>query len=115
MSNYSKKNEILILGGNTQAPEIMKEYFPRYNLIRKEKNIPLKIIYSGRDGKPEKIPLSKSKKMPEGMGGDIAINIYGDNVALLMWNLDNPFGILIKEKEVADSFKDYFNFIWKKL
>lgn len=111
-----QKDEILIIGGSTRASEILKEYFPRYNLIRKEKKIPMKIIYSGKDyKKPPKLPLCKTKLMPKGKGGDIAINIYGDNVALFLWNLEAPFVILIHQKEVADSFRDYFDYIWNSL
>jgi len=115
----NQKSEILVLGGSKYAPKLLREYFPKYNFIREKKKIPLKIIYSGKQAeekiKAERLKLAKTKKLPENTGGDIAINIYGDNVALLMWNLDNPFAILIHEKEVADSFRDYFNFIWKKL
>ena len=116
----NQKSEILVLGGSKYAPKLLREYFPKYNIIRSERKIPLKIIYSGHAKTENKIEaekpkLAKTKKLPENIGGDIAINIYGDNVALLMWNLDNPFAILIHEKEVADSFRDYFNFIWRKL
>jgi len=76
----------------------------------------MKIIYSGVKYKnPPKIPLSKTKHFPKGLGGDTAINIYGDNVAILLWTHEEPFAILIRNKEVAQSFKDYFDFIWKSL
>jgi hypothetical protein len=108
--------EVLVLGASTRASDIIKEYFPRYNLIRAKNKIPMRIIYSGKKySKLEKIPLAKVKTMPEETGGDVAINIYGDNIAMIMWNFDSPFAILIKQKEVADSFRDYFNFIWGKL
>jgi len=112
----NQKQEILVLGGNTNASKILKEYFPHYNLIRKENKIPMKIIYSGTNNKkPSKIPLCKTKQMPEKFGGEVAINIYGNNVALFLWNIESPFVILIKQKEVAESFKDYFNYLWKTL
>ncbi len=115
-AQLKQKSEILVLGGNPNAQNFLLEYFPRYNLLRKERKIPIKIIYSQKEkAKPKKIPLSKIKYFPEKTGGDIAINIFGDSVALLMWNLQNPFAILINEKEVADSFRSYFEFIWKKL
>lgn len=112
----NQKNEILILGASTRASEIVREYFPRYNLIREKNSIPMRIIYSGnKHQKTEKLHLAKTKAMPENTGGDVAINIYGDNVAMIMWNFDSPFAILIKQKEVADSFRDYFNFIWNNI
>lgn len=109
------KKEVLILGGSNVAHDMLKYYFPKYDLIRKEKKIPMKIIYSGDKKKKHKHPLSKEKHMPKGMGGDMALNIYGKNVALIMWNEENPFAILINQKEVADNFRDYFKFIWDKL
>jgi sugar-specific transcriptional regulator TrmB len=108
--------EILVLGASAGASDIIREYFPRYHLIRAKSKIPMRIIYSGKKHhKTEKLALVKAKAMPEDTGGDVAINIYGDHVAMVMWNLDSPFVILIKQKEVADSFRDYFEFIWGKL
>ena len=68
-----------------------------------------------RDIKKQKIKMCETKNMPKGMGGDVALNIYGNNVALIMWREENPFVILIHQKEVADNFRDYFDFIWSKL
>lgn len=108
--------EILVLGASSGASDIVKEYFPRYHLIRVKGKIPMRVIYSGKKyHKTEKLLLAKTRAMPEGTGGDVAINIYGDSVAMIMWNFDSPFAILIKQKEVADSFRDYFEFIWGKL
>ena len=38
-------------------------------------------------------------------------NVYGDKVAIILWS-DNPLGILIKQKEIADSYRNYFKPIW---
>jgi len=38
--------------------------------------------------------------------------VYGDKV-VLMGGREKPFTILIKNKELADSFKHYFNFMWQ--
>jgi sugar-specific transcriptional regulator TrmB len=113
------KKEILILGGSPIAQDIIMGYYTKYNALRSHHKIPIKIIYSSPISKDslkiDKLPFCHTKSMPSGFGGNVAINIYGENVAIIMWNLSNPFAILIKEKEVADSFRDYFNFIWSKL
>lgn len=110
------KKEILVLGGSYEAEEMMKFYFPKFHNMRKERKIRMRMIYSGKSQlKKQNLPIFDFKKMPEGKGGDIAVNIYGDNTALIMWNEKNPFAILIHEKAVADNFKDYFEFIWSKL
>ena len=115
------KKEVFVIGGSPEAQDIIMGTYQRYNILRYENKIPIKIIYSGKAlaksgfKKPQKLKLCQTKFMPKGLGGDLAINIYGDNVALLMWNLENPFAILIRDKDVASSFHDYFSFIWEKL
>jgi len=39
-------------------------------------------------------------------------NIYNDKLAILIWT-DPPEAVLIKNRKVADSMRDYFNIIWK--
>ena len=39
--------------------------------------------------------------------------ICGSKVAIIVW-LDNPFGILIEESLVANSYKNFFDLIWEK-
>ena len=37
--------------------------------------------------------------------------IYGDNVSLVVWT-NEPIAILIRQKEFADGFRNYFNLLW---
>ncbi len=106
-----KSKEVFVLGGSQDSINILKYYFPKYHLIRKEKNIKLKIVLSEKNKLT--LPLAKIKYMKD--TGQMAINIYDDNVALIMWSKQNPYAILIHEKAVAKSFKTYFSFIWDKL
>lgn len=43
---------------------------------------------------------------------NIAVNIYGDKVALVIWT-DDPEAIIIENKTAAKAFKSYFDFMWK--
>lgn len=43
----------------------------------------------------------------------ITTNIYADKVALILWT-DVPEAIIIKNKEAYESFKDYFEILWKQ-
>lgn len=103
--------EVLVLGGSSEIDSNLKHYFPKYHLIRKEKNIKLKIILANKTSLT--LPLAQIKFLKS--AGNTAINIYGDNVAFIMWDQQNPYAILIHEKEVAYSFRTYFSFIWDKL
>lgn len=52
------------------------------------------------------------KFVPKKTPSDAVIEIYGDKVAIQIWT-DPPEGIIIQNKSVADSFKEYFEMLWK--
>jgi HTH-type transcriptional regulator, sugar sensing transcriptional regulator len=104
--------EILILGASPQAYDILKYYLPHYDKERKIKGIKAKIIFDHTARKEKsKISLSEIKYLLGGVSGPTATNIYGDNVALMIWT-ENPYAILIKDKDVADSYRTHFEFMW---
>lgn len=105
------KKEILILGASESAVEVLPFYFKWYDKTRKEKKIKVRIIASEK--LKTKIPLSEIKYLPEKYANPLAINIYRNKVALIFWKKENPFAIVIKQKEIADSYKNYFELMWK--
>jgi len=44
---------------------------------------------------------------------NVAVNIYGDKIAIIIWTED-PEAIIIENKTAAESFKSYFDFMWKE-
>jgi sugar-specific transcriptional regulator TrmB len=101
--------EILILGASTNAYRIVKYYFDRYDNIREKKKIPVRIIFSQKIRR--KIPLSQVRYLPKEYNSHTATNIYGDKVAIILWT-ENPFAVLINQKEIAESFRKYFELMW---
>lgn len=101
--------EVLVLGACPFAKDIIKYYFPKYDRERKLKKIKLKAIFSSKV--KEKIPLSEIKYLPHQFNSPSATNVYGDNVAIIMWT-EEPFAILIRQKEIADSYREYFKIMW---
>ncbi len=104
--------EVLVIGGAKNAKEILTYYLERYTKKRVEKGIKLKILYAGKRKEKEKIPLSEIKILPESYETAAATNIWGDKVAIIMWT-ERPFAILIHDKEIAKSYKNYFDLLWK--
>ena len=45
--------------------------------------------------------------------GVAATNIYSDKVAIILWSKENPFAILIKQREIAEAYRNYFEMLWK--
>ncbi|MEM4271202.1 MAG: helix-turn-helix domain-containing protein [Candidatus Pacearchaeota archaeon] len=102
--------EILILGASQSAFEILPFYFKWYDLERKKKKIKARIIAS--EPLKKKIPSAKIRYIPQKYANPLAINIYKDKVAIILWKKE-PLAIVIKEKEVAESYKKYFELTWK--
>ena len=42
----------------------------------------------------------------------ITTNIYADKVAIILWT-DVPEAIIIENKAAAESYRDYFEILWK--
>ncbi|MCK4808001.1 MAG: hypothetical protein KAS90_00100 [Candidatus Aenigmarchaeota archaeon] len=60
-------------------------------------------------------PYSKGttyRYMPLKALSPVATNIYNDKIAIIIWT-DPPEAIIIKNKEAADSYKNYFEFLWR--
>ncbi len=104
--------EILILGASPLAYELLQFYFHWFDKRRQEKKIKTRIIFNEKGKKP-KIPLAEIKYLPQKYTSPLAVNIYGNKVAIILWSKENPFAIVINQKEVADGYRKYFELTWK--
>ncbi|MBI5148261.1 hypothetical protein HZA33_01125 [Candidatus Pacearchaeota archaeon] len=105
-----KNKEVLILGASQSAFEVLPFYFNWYDKTRIKEKIKVKIITSEKLNK--KIPLSEIKYLPKEYANPLAINIYKDKVAIILWKKD-PLAIIIKNSEIAGSYRKYFELMWK--
>lgn len=113
-----KEREILIISPSSLAYEILPFYFKWYDKRRHEKKIKARIIFEKLEAKnkvenSKKIPLSEIRFLAQKYSSPLAINIYSDKVAIILWSKENPFAIVIKNKEVALGYRNYFELIWK--
>jgi len=104
-----KNKEILILGASSSASEVLPFYFKWYDKDRIKNKIKVRIIASD---KLKKIPLSEIRYLPAKYANPLAINIYRNKVAIILWG-KSPIAIVIKQQEIADSYKKYFGLMWK--
>lgn len=103
--------EILILGASSLAYETLQFYFHWYDKTRKAKKIHSRIIAQDRTIK--NIPLSEIRYLPEKYSSPMAVNIYGDKVAIILWS-QSPVAIVIKNQEIAKGYRNYFELMWKQ-
>lgn len=106
------KKDILIIGASPLAYEVLQFYFKWFDKRRVKNKIKTKIIFNKTD-KKLKIPLSEIRYLPQKYSSPLAVNIYGDKVAIILWSKDNPLAIVIKNKEISEGYKKYFELMWK--
>ncbi|MBI2124902.1 hypothetical protein HYT92_03865 [Candidatus Pacearchaeota archaeon] len=104
--------EILVLGASPLAYEILQFYFKWFDKRRKEKKIKTRIIFNKTD-KKLKIPLAEVKYLPQKYSSPLALNIYGDKVAIILWSKENPLAIVIRNREISEGYRKYFELMWK--
>ncbi len=110
----SEGKEILIIGASSVAYDGLKYYFHWFDKKRVNAKIKTKIIFNKEvEGKHPSIPFSEIRYLPEKYSSPVAVNIYSDKVAIILWNKENPFAILIKQKEISDGYRKHFDLIWK--
>ena len=114
-----KKETILILGFSEpeNKPESFRLFLSNMNVKSAQKKQRLKIILDssvkstfGKDREKEK--FTEVRYMPKGYINPSAIDIVQDYVYIFLWE-DKPFVFMIKNQRIADSFKQYFNFLWQ--
>jgi len=111
--------EIYILGFSEQQykTESLRLFLANMNLKSASKKQKLKIILDdsvkktlGKDREQEK--FTEVKYMPKGYVSPGAVDIFEDYVYLFLWE-EKPFVFMIKNKKIAESFNQYFNFLWR--
>lgn len=112
----TEKKTIYVVGASVEASDILKYYFTHYDKKRKANRIPIKMIFpedSRKSPMLKNVPLSEIKFLPQKYISPVGTNIYGDRVAIVVWT-EEPVAILIKNKDVAEAYKRYFNFMWER-
>ena len=110
----SKGKEILIISPFPLSYEILPFYFKWFDKTRAKNKTKARIIFhKTTDDRIKPIPLSEIKFLPEKYASPMAINIYADKVAIIMWSRENPFAVVIKQKEIAQGYRHYFELMWR--
>jgi len=107
------KQDIFTYGSEGNFSRILKFYFAHY-LKRLQKNrIKMKVIFNYNT---EKIPFewkfAEARYIPKEYQTPTETTIYGNNVAIFILT-EEPKVILIKSMNISDSYKKYFNILWK--
>lgn len=109
----NSKTEIINYGSTGKFPEVYKEYFDIWEDSRIRNGIKMRIVTSkSTKGKHPKKKLQEVKYLDLEFTNLTSTFIYENKVAIFTWTSE-PLGILIENKELADSYRNYFESLWK--
>ena len=112
-----KETDYCILGVSKEVNDLFGAYNLDWQKQRAKKGVSLRVIYD-EDAKPhgkkrEKIKLTQVRYLPKYMKTPALIEIFEDYVATVIV-VPNPIVFLIKSKEAAQAYREYFNVVWKE-
>lgn len=116
---YANKQPIMIIGGMSKDSEIMPGFFKDWNKQRQRLAIPIKILHKesargkGMTKKEVMGKLFQTRFLPENIENPAAISIFGDHVVNVVWHQDRPLCFILMNKEIAASYRSYFDYLWK--
>ncbi len=106
--------ENLVLGAF--VPKKLVPVIRHYHTRRGKAKVPLKMIFNRSDverGKElSRKPFTEVRYLPRAYESPVTINIYGNKVGLLVWSEHKPMGILMKNNNVCNGFREFFNLLW---
>lgn len=96
-----------------QLESLLKHYSKQFAGKRVKAKIKIRLIY-GEDSryKIEKSPLSEIRYIPKQYSSNSTMRIYGDKIAIMLLS-EEPVAVVIKNKEIADGYRKYFEVMWK--
>lgn len=117
LNTLTKKDEYLAfgIGPEEMQNEQIKLFIRKFHLKRAEKKIPARILMqsSAKLNMSYFSDLSYYKFRFINISFPTNIAICNDQVITLVWS-ETPVAFVIKSKQVAEKYKNYFEHLWKK-
>jgi len=107
----------LVLGYTKYSGELFDDYFSDYNNRCRKKGVKTRVIFDydawfrkKRRGRPH----ATYRYLPKSVKASAFIGIYHDKVGIMVVSENQKLCFLIVNKEIADSYKGYFEFMWNQ-
>ncbi|MFB6114978.1 MAG: TrmB family transcriptional regulator [Candidatus Nanohalobium sp.] len=109
-----REGETIHVIGSPEESEHKLEYFlPSWTRKRQEEEIKIKGIFEhSMKGLVGDHPPIEPRFLPEDYNSRVSIAIYGEKVGIIFW-VENPLVIMIRDEEAASSFMNYFEMVWE--
>ncbi len=111
------KEEHYIIAGSHKQKELYDLVFQGYDQQRIQKQLPAKILFSNTDMAYAEVvgglEYTAAKILPQHMQAPVMIDIWKDHVAF-MTNDEEPFVVSIRNAQMFESFREYFQTLWQQ-
>lgn len=101
---------------STTKIRFIRQYLEWFHKRRVRLKIVDRLILNEREkeraSRLSRMPCTHVRVMRDEFDTPLAINVYANKVGMLIFS-DNPIAILIEDRSVANSFKNYFELLWK--
>lgn len=116
LSSMKQGDELLVLGAPRIANEKWESWFLTFHRKREDSGISLRIIYNrnARDYgvKRKRFKLTKVKYLPSDLLSPNWIDVFNTAVLFVIL-LEEPIALVVRDKSLVESFKAYFELMWK--
>ncbi|MBN1157607.1 helix-turn-helix domain-containing protein [Candidatus Woesearchaeota archaeon] len=103
--------DFVAFGATHRFEKVLPVFSKIFVKKRERKNIKARILVVEGEN-PIKTSLNEYRWIPKEYSLPSATIAYGDNTAILLYS-DEPFGIIIKNREIAESYRHYFELLWR--
>lgn len=109
-----KHKEYIAFGSKGRFLEIMKHDFELFQKRKKQIKIKSRVILQESDRYSETVSLAFTdfRFIPKEYSSPTTTFIYGNNTVIIIWG-EIPIATLIHSKDVAESYRHYFELLWK--
>lgn len=110
----NSRTEILDFGAEWRIKDVMPYYYPQWDNERVRKNIKMRIVANVqiKSKAVKKLRLTKIRFVPQEFTSQVSTYIYENKVAMIMW-VDSPLAVVVEHSKIADSYRNYFEYMWK--
>ena len=114
---FSTKETFDVFGIPGKAPEIIGPMLKKFHDKRIKNKVMMRHIYNAsaieRVKFLNKMKYTEARILPEKFDSNATTNIVGDKVVIFLWE-DEVTVIEMTDKEIAKTYKNYFEILWSK-
>jgi len=115
--DLGRKSEYLMVGASRELHKKLDAFFNYFHERRSKMNIPAKLLFNENNKQFGKLKVQykpvQVRFMPKRIVTPSWVSIYKDMV-LIGVTEDTPMAFFIKNKAIAESYRQYFYFMWEQ-